>query len=33
MGDERDVIAKRLEILDAGVPGDRLDLAVGSLVQ
>ena len=33
MRDQRDVIAERLKFLDTGVPGDRLDLAVGSPVQ
>jgi hypothetical protein len=33
MRDQRNVIAERAKFLDPGVPGDRLDLAVGSPVQ
>ena len=33
VSNKRDVIAERAKVLDAGVPGDRLDLAVGSPVQ
>ncbi len=33
VSNKRDVIAERAKVLDAGVPGDRLDLAVGSPVE